>query len=253
MEITTLGTSHGDHTYCRFNSSTLIESNGASYLIDAGAPVNGLLVRAGKNVRDLRAVFITHMHDDHAGGLSGLVKSLRKYPVPGQRTVIFLPEPGADKALTGWLAAQHLVIPEGLITFGCTATMKNGPIYDDGVLKVTPVETKHLRRPDGGAASFAFKLELENKLVMYTGDLSEDFSDFPITETDDWFDLCVCEATHYAPEDALPVLMKRKIKRLVFNHIHNPWHGDGERALLSHYAPLPYPMEIAHDGDVFIL
>ena len=48
MRITTLGTSHGDPTYCRFNSSNLIEIAEASYLIDAGAPVDALLVRAAK-------------------------------------------------------------------------------------------------------------------------------------------------------------------------------------------------------------
>jgi hypothetical protein len=36
MLITTLGTSHGDHTYCRFSSSTLFEIWENIYLIDAG-------------------------------------------------------------------------------------------------------------------------------------------------------------------------------------------------------------------------
>ena len=88
MRITTLGTSHGDHTYCRFNSSTLFESGNRLYLFEAGAPANGLLVRAGKDVCSIKAVFITHMHEDHAGGLPGLIKSLLKYAQPGQHTLL---------------------------------------------------------------------------------------------------------------------------------------------------------------------
>ncbi len=59
MRITTLGTSHGDHTYRRFNSSTLFETDGHSYLVDSGEPVNGLTIRPGKPGRKARGLRIT--------------------------------------------------------------------------------------------------------------------------------------------------------------------------------------------------
>ena len=67
-KIITLGTSHGDPTCCRFNSSTLFKIGEASYLIDAGAPANALMIRHGFKLHDLKAIFITHMHEDHVGG-----------------------------------------------------------------------------------------------------------------------------------------------------------------------------------------
>jgi len=42
MKITFLGTSHGYAEKNRFTSSTLIETAGHSYILDAGAPVEWL-------------------------------------------------------------------------------------------------------------------------------------------------------------------------------------------------------------------
>lgn len=249
MKITTLGTSHGDHTYCRFNSSTLFEIGESLYLIDAGAPVSALMIRAQKDFGRLRAVFITHMHDDHIGGLPGLMKTLVKYPNDNLLTKIFLPEQEAIPSLFGWLNAQHLDFPSSSIE---VEPVKTGLVYDDGVLKVSSFGTKHLYNSDY-PISFSFSLEAEGKKIMHTGDLSSDFSDFPGILQNEPYDLCICEATHYSPYEARDVLKASKLNRLIFNHIHNPWHGEGEKKLKEIYSDLPYSVEIAHDGDVFEL
>ena len=90
-KIITLGTSHGDPTLERFNSSTLLECNGKRYLLDAGAPAAALLIRRGIAIRELQGIFLTHMHEDHFGGLSGLLKHIVKYP-PARPIPVFLPE-----------------------------------------------------------------------------------------------------------------------------------------------------------------
>ena len=79
LKIHTLGTSHGDSTFSRFNTSTAYETCGVLYLVDAGAPVEALLRRKGLLAKDIRGIFITHMHDDHAGGLTGMIKQVSKY------------------------------------------------------------------------------------------------------------------------------------------------------------------------------
>ncbi len=249
MRITTLGTSHGDHTYCRFNSATLIEIGDRLYLIDAGEPVTALLIRAGQPIERLRAVFITHMHADHAGGLSNLIADMIKRTPDDGRTTVLLPDADAVAPLDAWLKAQYVNWPAPRVS---VQVVRQGAVYDDGWARVCAVPTGHLERPDGPIC-FAYQLEAEGKRLLFTGDLRADFSDFPSVARSQPFDLCVCEMTHFEPAAALPILGRCPIGRLVFSHIHNPWHGRGEETLKRIFTELPYPFHVAHDGDVFEL
>ncbi len=249
MKIVTMGTSHGDATYCRFNSSTLYEIGKKHYLVDCGEPAEGLLVRRNIMACDLSAVFVTHMHGDHAGGLDALVKAMCKYSKHNVVPSIFLPEEGASNALERWLAALHLRASDGAnfcVSFP-------GVIFDDGVLRVTAIPTQHMTwSVQKSVPSYAYELEAEGKRILHTGDLRGDFSDFPAG--DKIWDLCVCESTHYEPESALPLLSKSRIRRLIFHHIADRWHGDaGEKALLNAFSSLPFPVSVAHDGEEFLL
>lgn len=258
MKIVTLGTSHGDHTYCRFNSSTLLEVGGERYLVDAGVPVDALLFRRGVDFNDLTAIFVTHMHGDHAAGLPNLIKYIEKMYSKGQRegkgrcrpAELFLPEVAAIQPLTQWCRALHLECPSPLFSLNA---VHPGVVYDAGI-KVTAHPTRHLVSPGGeGPISFAYQIQGEGKNLLFTGDLTADFSDFPKIALEQDFDCIFCEATHYPPPLAVPVLQRAKTKRLVFYHIHDPWHGEGEAKLLDYYRTLDYPCQVAHDGDEFMV
>lgn len=251
MKITTLGTSHGDMTYCRYNSSTLLELEcGASYLFDAGAPVDGQMTRLGKEFARVKAVFITHMHVDHTGGLDCLIKSLSRYPVEGQYATIFLPEPEAVAPFRAWITAQHATLKR-IDKYSEVRSFEPGEFYRDENVAVTAIPTRHMPNVPG-ARTYAYLLtELATgKRLLYSGDLAADFSDFPDTGSE-FIDVCLCEATHYQPESAMPILSRRNFGRLIFNHVHNPWHGEGEKTLLSLTSPLPYPVTVAHDLEEF--
>ena len=249
MKLTTLGTSHGDPTVERFNSSNVLEAGGSMYIIDAGVPVNSLFVRKyGNDFSKIRAVFITHMHDDHIGGLPSFIKSLIKYSKEGQHTHIFLPEE-AEKPLKEWLKAMHLENFENLITFHLT---KEGMVYEDEVLKVHAIGTRHIYSAEG-SITFAYRFEAERKTLLYTGDLMSNFADFPVDDImEKGADLCVCESTHYKPEIAAGIVQNLPIKRMVFNHVWDAYASkEGEEKWLDTFSQSQFPCSIAHDGDVY--
>lgn len=259
MKIITLGTSHGDSTYCRFNSSTAYQTeDGVVYLVDAGAPVEALMKRKGLSISNVRAVFITHMHDDHAGGLTGLLKQIIKYPQGRTFPVsIHFPEERGISAFKNWFSSLHEPADHASVEY---VGVDDGLIYEDEALAVTAIRTEHLRtrgRTEGDPCSFAYVLHFkkEEKWILHTGDLRRDFSDFPKISGQQHFDVCLCEATHYRPEAAADMLTKARFDRLIFIHIGDRWHDfrEGEDALLAYCKDYPYPVTVAHDGDEFNL
>jgi ribonuclease BN (tRNA processing enzyme) len=264
MRIHTLGTSHGDSTFCRFNSCTVYETaDGTLYMVDAGAPAEALLRRKRLSLHAVRAVFISHMHDDHAGGLSGIIKQVTKHKQNWTNPLsLYLPEANAAEALRGWVLALHEPADDPIIDY---RVVDDGIIYEDDNLTVTAIRTDHLRthgRTIGDPCSFAYILHFrkENITVLHTGDLRADLADYPTIAFEQDFDVCVAEATHYNPAQGAQLFGRSRFGRLIFIHIHDPWHihvaedgqiDNGEERLLDYYRNLPCPVSIAHDGESF--
>ena len=126
--------------------------------------------------------------------------------------------------------------------------------YDDGFIRVTATRTRHINIPnEPSAASYALKVEAEGRKVLFTGDLSHTFEDFPL-DAAQGCDLVFSEITHYPLEKAIPTLEKLRCGKLKFYHIHNPWQTEeGRQKALDMTAHLPYPVEFAYDGCVTVL
>ena len=69
MKITFMGTSHGVPSAERYCSSTMIQTNGSAYIIDAGAPITDTVLRSGEIFDNVRGIFTTHCHGDHIDGI----------------------------------------------------------------------------------------------------------------------------------------------------------------------------------------
>ncbi|PWM45690.1 MAG: hypothetical protein DBX47_03880 [Clostridiales bacterium] len=246
MRIIFLGTSHGTATPNRFNSSSLICSGDSNYLVDAGEPVGALMIRQGLDINNIRAVFITHMHGDHVCGLINLIKLFVKYPKT--KHFIYLPEDCKDGILS-FMKVIHIDVPNDIVEFRIT---KEGSIYTDDNISVSSFPTRHVCIGDVNAG-FGYTFYADNKKLMYTGDINQSF--LPFLESNEHYDACVFEGTHYEPAPVLEKLEKCKFDRLFINHIREEWHDNSgvEFAKKHFFDKLPYPVEIVFDGEKYII
>ena len=249
IKITTLGTSHGDPTYERFNTSTLVEIPGSGgFLVDAGAPVLGLLRRKNFPLEKLKGIFITHMHQDHFGGLPDILKFWVKRLSPDHCLKIYLPEPESMETIFAFTELAHRKIRRDM--FDIHGIKPENPVCFPG-LEINAFPTDHFSNESFHYPSFALTFSTMGKKLLLTGDLSRDFHDFPKgTQAD----IAFCELTHYALENHLPTLAAEKFGKLVFTHIGDQWHGkEAEARFQQLVSCLPYPAVIARDGDEFEL
>ena len=255
MRITTLGTSHGSHTMTRNNTSTLLETDGFGYLVDCGEPASGSYLRAGKDFGDLRALFVTHLHADHVGGLAQLTNMFKHGRGKEQTVTYCLPAEGIE-AIRTYLQTLYMDPEMRPITLELSG-VEEGPCYEDERISVTAFPSGHLEGlrapyaerglPNRGQA-FSYVMELEGKRIAFSGDQPRDFRylDRVVAEP---LDLLVMEMTHIRPEEVLPWLADKPVAKLLLIHIWDPWHGAGEDVLREMcFEHLPFPFTIARDG-----
>ena len=68
MKLYFLGTSHGVPAGDRFCSCYVLEVGEKLYILDAGAPVSKLLLEQGKDMKNIKGLFLSHFHGDHMDG-----------------------------------------------------------------------------------------------------------------------------------------------------------------------------------------
>lgn len=223
MKIHTLGTSAGTQPFemCH-HVCTAIETKDSLYFIDAGecgaytAHINGI------NLLKTKAIFITHPHMDHVGGLGNLLWYIRKVDIVNKKILtekdsieIFTP---CLESVKGFMTV--LENTEG--GFECayshnTHEYKEGIIFDNGEIKVTAKHTNHMPQKDGKYQSYSFTVECEGKTIVFSGDMRLEDIDEILPEKCDVF---FVETGHHQIEEICAELVKRKktVGKVMFTH-----------------------------------
>ncbi len=252
IQITFLGTCSGTEPKAgRHHCSIVIECGGLNYFFDAGENCSHAAHTLGIELTSVRAVFISHMHIDHIGGLANLIFTIRKLArvrktphINGNSYDIFVPD--LEK-----LAAVKLIAdahrPAGGVNI-VDHEVSDGLVFEDENVRVTAIHNDHLREADKeGWHSYSYLIESEGKKIVFSGDVHYPHELDPLLEGG--CDLLIMETGHHKVTDVCEYAKSRGIRKLVFNH-----HGreilrsvsDAEKVIDS------YGIDgvIANDGDV---
>lgn len=256
-KITFVGTSHGSVTPWRFSSCTLLQYAGRNYVVDAADGAASRIMQCGVKIPDLDAVFITHPHCDHFGGLPMLLVqhsfqnfSYRRKLKTKKPIEVLLP--GAELLRT--VTETHKLPYVGqLAKYQHVRTYAPGVVFDDGTVRVTAYGNDHMgRRKDGTQYAHSLLFELSNgKRIYFSGDVSKEF-DLPLEPLEKGrVDLLVCELVHYPIEKAVERLKGRAIGKICFQHYGDRWEASGwEERFAAFASRLTVPSERVADLDV---
>ena len=105
-------------------NATYIEAGGRGFLIDAGLScrrLRVLLARIGRNLDDVQAIFLTHAHADHTGGLRSFLREreVPLYAAPGVAEHVGTTLIPSDEPLElGSISATFFEVPHDSPTYG---------------------------------------------------------------------------------------------------------------------------------------
>ena len=177
IRVTLLGTGTPIVNFSRFGMSTLVEAGSQKLLFDAGRGVVLRLQQKGASIRDINAIFVTHLHSDHLTGLPDVYATAELLPlaIGGRKTPLELWGPaGIENVARGielmFTDNNRLRAIGGEIAQDATRIsvhpLSAGVVYERDGVKVTAFLVNH----GHVVPAYGFKVDYAGQAVVLSGD-----------------------------------------------------------------------------------
>lgn len=261
----TLGTGGGPVVQVkRGQPANAVVVGDAVYLFDVGEGAQRQMKAAGLPLGHVRAIFISHHHLDHVGGLQALIVNRWIMMLPGALAVTG--PPGTHAMVDGIVAASHPVeraplsitdtppraISSAVHAIDIPAALTTPTeVYRDERIRVLAVVVDHYHKADGSvsnaARSYAYRIEAGGRAIVFSGDTGPSVG---LERLAHGADLLVCEVMDRAAigaavarMDLTPPAKAGFLRHMDLDHLTPPQVGAiaaraGVRALvLTHLVP----------------
>ena len=259
VKIHFLGTCSGTEPYAGMHHcSLIIEVDGINYWFDAGECCGYTAHTLGIDIMKTKALFISHPHIDHIGGMPHLFFCFGKLIACEKRTLI------ANNTLEVFL--PDMAILDAVCKMNTANAQKNyfrfhisehklhqGVVYEDEKVRVSTVPNTHMKNRDGSVdpRAFSFLIEADGRRVVYSGDVGKPYELDPLLENG--ADLVIMETGHHAVADVCEYAISRGIRRLRFNHHGREIINDraaAQKLVESYEEKADISIKICYDGMV---
>lgn len=188
VQFVTLGTGGGPVVQVkRSQPANAVVVHGAIYLFDVGEGTQRQLQAAGLALLDVHAIFLTHDHIDHVGGLMPLL--VARWAQQMFAAIPVIGPPGTTAMMAGIVAAAQPIEHAPLLVDGksprpiattiaardlSAAMTKPTEVYRDAHVHVTAILVDHYHQPDGtvspAAQAYAYRIEAGGRTMVFSGD-----------------------------------------------------------------------------------